>query len=322
MVQVVAYTKTEEEFNEYFKKIEDRYKYFHKLYDIYNSYEGINNIKTINDNAGIRPVEVDKDIIDLIKKSKEWYYETDGVTNIAMGSVLRIWREYRDQANSNPLKAELPPMEDLKEAAQHTDIEKVIIDEEKSTVYLEDGKMSLDVGAVAKGYATEVIAQEIMEEGLESGIISAGSSSVRILGKPFDGVRQRWGIGIQDPNKFYFDDDKSLDTVFGNNISVVTSGGYDRYYVVDDKMMHHIIDSKTLMPGDYYSAVIIITQDSGWADFLSTAVFLMPYEKSRKFVDSLEDVEAIWLMHDESMEATEGAKKVMHSYGASGAKAR
>ncbi len=317
MTQVVGYTKSEEEFNSYVEKIHKRFQELHKLYDIYNSYEGINNIKTINDNAGIKPVKVDKEIIDLILFAKEWYERTGSETNIAMGPVLRIWSQYREDAEYDPTNAKLPPMEKLLEAAKYTDIDKVIVDTEKSTVYLEDKKMSLDVGAVAKGYATEIVAKEIMTEGFNSGMISAGGN-VRVLEKPLDGIRQRWGIGIQNPEKSIVGDSNLLDTIFINNTSVVTSGDYQRYYVVDGKIIHHLIDPKTLMPGDYYHAVTVVTKDSGLADFLSTTVFLMPYDKSRELVDSLDGVEAIWVMKDGTIEATDGMKKIMKSNGASG----
>ena len=320
LVQVVGYTETEEEFNSYVEKIEARFQYLHKLYDIYNNYEGINNVKTINDNAGVKPVKVEKEIIDLIIFAKEWHGRTNGQTNIAMGPVLKIWHEYRQEGEYNPENAELPPMDKLVEANQYTDINKVIVDTEKSTVYLADKRMSLDVGAIAKGYATELVAKEIMAEGFTSGIISAGGN-VRVLDKPLDGVRERWGIGIQNPNTSIVPNDNSvLETLFINNASVVTSGDYQRYYVVDEKRIHHLIDPRTLMPGEHYRAVTVVASDSGLADALSTAVFLMPYEESKELVNSMDGVEALWVMHDGTIEATDGMKEMMKSYGATGAK--
>ena len=111
---------------------------FNKLYDIYKDYDGINNIKTINDNAGIKPVEVQQEIIDLLLFSKEWYNRTNGKCNIALGSVLSIWHDYRNASINNPEKAEIPPPDMLKEAMRYTDINKVIVDEDNNTVYLED----------------------------------------------------------------------------------------------------------------------------------------------------------------------------------------
>jgi thiamine biosynthesis lipoprotein len=211
-------------------------------------------------------------------------------------------------------------MEELREAVKYTDIDKVIVDEQNSTVYLEDKRMSLDVGAVAKGFATELVAKEIMADGFTSGIISPGGN-VRVLGKPLDGVRERWGIGIQDPGKMIVTAEENLlDTIFINNAAVVSSGDYQRYYIVDGKVMHHLIDPDTLMPGEYYRAITIVTENSGLADFLSTTAFLLPYDKSRALVESLEGVEAVWVMPDGKVMATEGMEKIMKSHGATGTK--
>lgn len=315
---VIGYAKDQEEFESYMNIIKARFEELHKLYDKFNTYEGINNIKTINDKAGKEAVKVEKEILDMLIFSKEWYYKAGEETNIAMGKLVEIWHEYTEAGNRDPENAKLPPMEELKKAAEFTDIDKIIIDEEKSTVYLEDPNMQLDVGAVAKGYATELVALEIEKEGLKSALISAGGN-IRAIGKPLDNLRERWGVGIQNPDeKLIKTDSQLLETVFVNNASVVTSGDYERYYTVDGKNYHHIIDPHSLMPGDHYRAITIVTPDSGVADFLSTSVFLLPFEESKALVESLEDVEAFWVMKDGSIEATEGMKKIMLSNGASG----
>lgn len=320
VIQVVAYTKDEAEFKSYMEKINSRFMELHKLYDIYNSYEGINNVRTINENAGIQPVKVDQEIIDMILFSKEWYEKAGSETNIAMGPVVEIWNKYRDIAEDDPNEAKLPPMEDLEKANEYTDIEKVIVDVDNNTVYLEEPGMKLDVGAVAKGYATELVALEIEKEGLTSAIISAGGN-IRTIGKPMDNKRERWGIGIQNPDKSVIQTDSNvLDVVFVNDASVVSSGDYQRYYMVDDQIIHHIIDPKTLMPGDYYRAVTIVTPNSGVADFLSTSIFLLPFEESFQLVESLEEVEALWVMKDGTIESTEGMKKILRSEGATDSK--
>lgn len=323
VIQVVGYSKTEEEFNNYAEKIHERMLNLHKLYDKYNDYVGINNIKTINDNAGVKPVKVDKNIIDLILFSKQNYEETSIKTNIAMGAVLKIWHDYRNAAESNPADAALPPMDDLLVANEHTDINKVIVDVENSTVYLDDPLMSLDVGAVAKGYATEVVLQEVIKEGFTSGMISSGSSSIRAFGKPMDNIRDKWGVGIQDPNKLNgmipSGGDDLLDIIFLSDSSVTTSGDYQRFYMVEGKMIHHLIDPETLMPGDYFRAVTIVAEDSGSGDFLSTAVFLLPYEEGRALIESIDGAEAMWVFKDGTVEATDGMKKIMKSNGATAA---
>ncbi|MBE3519523.1 MAG: FAD:protein FMN transferase [Firmicutes bacterium] len=317
LVTVVAYTRNEQEFRSYFEKIHARFQELHRLYDIYNTYPGINNIKTINDNAGVKPVVVPKEIIDLIKFSKDWYNRTGGKTNIAMGSVLRIWHEYRQQGLDDPSNAKIPPMEELLRASRHTDMSKVIVDEEKSTVYLADKEMSLDVGAVAKGFATELVAREMEAAGLKSALISAGGN-VRAIGKPLAGHRQRWAVGIQDPAKSILpSEDNLLDIIYISGGSVATSGGYQRYYIVDGKILHHLIDPATLMPADFYRAVTIFADDAGVADFMSTAAFLLPYEESRALVESLPGVEALWVMPDGEVRVTPGMRAIMQSHGVS-----
>lgn len=319
IVTVVAYTKTEAEFDGYFQRIEERFTELHQLYDIYHSYQGLNNAKTVNDNAGVKPVEVDRDLIDLVLFAKEWYSKTGGKTNIAMGSVLKIWHNYREEALSDPAAARIPPLELLTQAAQHTDLDKVIVDQEMSTIYLADKAMSIDLGAVAKGYATELVAREIQAQGLTSGIISSGGN-VRTIGKPLDGIRARWGVGLQDPQKSILaEEDSILDVVYINDASVVSSGDYQRYYVVDNKIVHHLIDPSTLMPGDYYHAVTVVTEDSGLADFLSTTLFLTPYEDSRALAESIDGVEAMWVMMDGTVQMTGGMKAIAASGGATGA---
>ena len=312
MIQVVAYTESEEEFREYFQMIHERYQDLHRLYDIYTNYPGVNNIKTVNDQAGIAPVEVDKDLIDLILFSIEWYDRTEGLTNIALGPVLRIWHEYRAEALFDPTQAEIPSMDDLRRAEAFTDIHQIEVDEEAMTIYLPDSRMRLDIGAVAKGYATELIALEAAEAGLESAIISAGGN-VRAIGKPYEAGRETWTVGLHNPDALMFSEGNTLlGTVAIIDASVVSSGDYQRFYTVGDQRLHHIIDPTTLMPANHYRAVTAVIQDSGLADFFSTELFILPYEESRALADSFDGLEAIWIMPDGDVEMTEGMAAIIN----------
>ena len=175
-------------------------------------------------------------------------------------------------------------------------------------------KGQTNVGAVAKGYATELIAQMLLASDMPSFIISAGGN-VRMGNPPADG-RAKWGVGIQDPDGAVLGLSDIVETLYLTGCSVVTSGDYQRYYVVDGQRYHHLIDPDTLMPDTDFRSVSIITEDSGYADLLSTAAFLMPYEESRAFIDSLDGVEAIWLFPDGSKKMTFGAMNVAKSCGA------
>ncbi len=297
---VVGYSTSEEDFTKQVSLLKEKLEYYHKLYDIYNNYEGMNNIKTINDNAGIAPVCVSQDIIDLLLFSKEMYEKTNGQMNIAMGSVLKIWHDYRDEGLNNPQAAELPPMEDLQEAAKYCDINQIIIDEKEKTVYLPDANMSIDVGSIGKGYAVQRMSEYAKEIGMESVLFSVGGN-VCAVGKKFDG--SNWRIGIKNPD--LSSEEEYVRKVDIADNCVVTSGDYQRYYIVDGKEYCHIIDGDTLMPANYFASVSIVAEDSGMADALSTSVFNMPFEDGLAFVNSLEDVEAMWILHDGSVEYSE-----------------
>lgn len=290
--EVMGYAKNEQDFKEFSQLIYDNLDVYHKLYDKYNNYDNINNIKTINDNAGIKPVKVDKKIIDLLIFSKEMYQLTDGTVNIAMGSVLEIWHNYREEGIDNPLNSELPPLNLLNAANLHTDINNVIIDEVNSTVFLNDEKMALDVGAIAKGYATEMVAQATKDAGYNNFLLSVGGN-VRAVGQK--GTESEfWNIGVRNPDG----DTKSkpLYTLNINNLSLVSSGDYERYYTVKGERYHHIINPSTLMPANYFTAVSILCEDSGLADSLSTAIFNMNLEDGQEFIENLEGVEALWIL--------------------------
>jgi len=302
VTEVVAYADNKEEFNELAGFIHDELEVYHKLYDIYNSYDGINNLKTINDNAGIKPVKVDKKIIDLLKLSVKAYEISDGRVNVGMGSVLEIWHEYREQGIEDPQNAKLPPMDLLIEANKHTDLNNLIIDETNSTVYLKDSEMRLDVGAIAKGYATECVVQEAIEKGYTDFLLSVGGNVRAVGGKGKE--KLPWNVGIQNPDKEA--EQQSLYTLALKDLSLVSSGNYERYYTVDGKIYHHIIDPDTLMPAGYFTAVSVVCEDSGMADMLSTAIYCMPYEEGLALIESLDNTEALWVFPDKTMKYSSG----------------
>ncbi|HKL99741.1 MAG TPA: FAD:protein FMN transferase [Mobilitalea sp.] len=293
---IVGFGKSEEDFSTFAQAVHDDLEEYHKLYDIYNDYKGINNIKTINDNAGISPVKVDVRIIDLLDFSKKAAEITGGEINIAYGAVLRVWHDYRTEGIDDPENSKLPPMELLQEKSEHTDINKLIIDRNSGTVFLEDPEMSLDVGAIAKGYATEMVARDMVTKGYQNAMLSVGGNVCTIGNKP-DG--EAWNVGIQNPDME--SEQSNLYVLRLKDYSLVTSGDYQRYYTVEGMRYHHIIDPDTLMPASYYTAVSIICRDSGMADALSTSVFNMPYEQGLALVEGLEDTEALWVFKDGSM---------------------
>ena len=282
------------------------YLHLHKLFDTYNSYadEGITSVCDVNRQAAVEPVKVDPILFGLLTFCKSHYELVNGQTNVAMGSVLSIWHEYREAGLDDPENAKLPPMADLQAAAQHMNIDDLILDEAAQTVYFADPEMKLDVGAVAKGYATEIVSQMLLAGDMPSFIISAGGN-VRMGNPPADG-RTKWGVGIQDPDGAVLGLSDIVETLYVTGCSVVTSGDYQRYYVVDGQRYHHLIDPDTLWPAAYFNSVTVLCPDSGMADCLTTGLFCMPLEEGQKLVESLDGVEAMWCTPDQQAVASSG----------------
>ncbi len=287
---IVGYAESKEEFDAVCDGIKSQLYEYHRLYTIYNSYEGLNNMHTVNNSDGSTAVDVK--IIDMLTFAKEAYYFTGGNTNIAMGSVLSLWHDARTYGEKHPDSAYLPEMEKLKSAAEHTDIENMVLDSENNTVTLLDEGMTLDVGAVAKGYAVEMVAQGLEEKGIYGYLLNVGGN-VRATGARPDGTK--WTVGIENPDS-KGEDDRYLAYLAVENEAVVTSGSYQRYYYVNGKAYHHIIDPETLMPGENFRSVSVICNSSALGDALSTALFCMTYEEGNTLIESLDGVEAMWLL--------------------------
>lgn len=287
---IVGYAQTETDFTATAQAIHDDLLEYHQLYDIYNEYEGINNLKTINDHAGDAPVPVDRKIIDLLLFSKDLYARTGGKVNIAIGSVLSLWHDAREWGVQYPDEAALPDRDALERAAAHTDIDNIQIDEENGTVFLADPEMRLDVGAIAKGYAV----QQVCSNAPAGLLISVGGNVCATGPKPETG--QPWVVGIQDPD----DPEQYLHTIYVEDLSVVTSGDYQRYFTVDGVAYHHIIDPDTLFPADHWRSVTILCPDSGLADALSTALFTLPQQEGQTLLDAF-GAQAMWVRRDGSI---------------------
>ena len=298
---IVGKADSQESFTETAQQIHDELLIYHQLFDIYNAYEGMNNLKSVNDAAGVEPVSVDGRIIDLLLDCKEYYAITGGKVNVAMGSVLQLWHEARNDGLDDPVNAKLPDSERLAEAAKHCNFDDVIIDEAASTVYIADPQLRLDVGAIAKGWSVQRVA-----ENAPTGLLISVGGNVCPTG-PKDENGTPWVVGVTNP-----DGGDYLHTIYTTNASVVTSGDYQRTYMVEGKLYHHIIDPVTLYPSTYWRSVTIVCEDSGLADALSTALFLLPLEEGKQILAQC-GAEAMWVDGEGQMFYTPGFEAIIRT---------
>lgn len=293
---IVGYAGTREDFERTAQAFHDGLLEYHQLFDIYHSYDGVSNLKTVNDSAGGAPVEVDRRIIELLLFCRELAELTAGKVDVTMGSVLELWHEARSEGVDDPEHAALPDRAALEAAAEHTGFDLLEIDEQASTVRLTDPLARLDVGAVAKGYAVEQVCRSA-----PAGLLVSVGGNVRATGPKPEGDAP-WVVGVQKP-----DGEKQdyLHTLYVSDSSVVSSGDYQRYYTVDGVRYHHIIDPETLRPGTLWRAVTVVCPDSGLADGLSTALFLLPREEGEDLAQRC-GAQAMWVAEDGTLSYTGG----------------
>ena len=281
---------------------------YNQLYDIYNHYDGMTNLADVNAGAAAAPVAVGDEIMNLLTFAQEMYQATDGACNAAAGAVLRYWHDARTAAGDGAeVSADiLPKTADLQAAAAHCNMDDLILNQNTGTVYFADPELQLDVGSIGKGYAVEQCAQAAEARGLTSALLNVGGN-VRAIGTKPDG--SQWTGGVENPwnaSEVY-----TTDSLFGaainmSDMALVTSGDYQRYFVVDGKRYHHLIDPDTLWPAAYFNSVTVLCPDSGMADCLTTGLFCMPLEEGQKLVESLDGVEAMWCTPDQQAVASSG----------------
>jgi len=298
VITLIAYTQSEDEFKTYSDIAESEMIRYHQIFDQYNGYDGVDNVYALNQSAGISPMPADPELIELLLQIRQWQSLYGTAANPAMGSVLRLWHDARTDGSY------VPSMDDLCAAAEHMNYEDIIIDQQAGTVFYADPLLQLDLGAVAKGYAAQQVSEKLREAGLESFILNAGGNVI-CGDAPRDG-RAQWTVAVEDVDGF------STRLKLGmKNLSIVTSGDYQRYFEVDGVRYHHLINPSTLLPASYVRSVSIVHPDSGLSDFLSTTAFLMPYEESRALIESIPDAEATWLLADGSAYWTDGFEALM-----------
>lgn len=255
-------------------------------------------ISKINQAAGEKAVTVSADVYELVKLAAEYSGVMDGQFNYALGPITNLWRIGFDDARK-------PEQAEIDAALEKVDFQKVTFNDDEQTVFLEEAGMSLDLGAIAKGYMTDRVRELFAEEGVTSAIIDLGGNVFVMGGSPTrDG--EIWNIGIQDPQGSR---GESIGSTKQSDVSIVTSGIYERFLEVDGDIYHHLMNPKTGYPFDNdIIGISIISDKSADGDALSTLIFGLGLEEGLVYVNNREDVEAVFITKNQDIYVSDGLK--------------
>ena len=231
-------------------------------------------VSLINRNAGIRPVETPDELFKVIASAQQVSEVSAGAFDISWAAMRGLWSFAKGRER-------IPTEDEIKKARRLIDYRKIELDPDKKTVFLREAGMSIGLGGIAKGYAVDKAMETLYKLGIKNAIIKAGGD-MRVQGVSDAGP---WEIGIKDP--------RHIARLALTNISISTSGDYERYFIKDGVLYHHIIDVRTGYPGRSCRSVTIIAPDTMTSDALSTTVFILGPVDGMRLVKRLKGVEAI-----------------------------
>ncbi len=246
--------------------IEEAFSEIKRLEGLINFYSDKSEISMINKNAGVKPVKVSHETLDVIKKAVYISEITDGAFDITVGPLVRLW-DFHKKIKPDDIK--------IKEAKRHVGYRDIIIDEIDSTVYLRRKGMYIDPGGIVKGYTADIVVEILKRRGIKAGLVAV-AGDIKAFGRKPDG--SLWRVGVRNPRSK--DSDDLIATIELNDKAISTSGDYERYFIIDGKRYHHILNPETGYPEDDSVSVTVISEDGFIADGLSTGFFVLGPEKS------------------------------------------
>ena len=249
------------------KALDASVKEIERIENLVSTGKKTSEIARINQNGSGK---VSEDTMKLILRSRELYEDTDGAFDITVYPVMEAWGFTTE-------KYRIPGKTELQKLLANMDADKIICDEKKGTVKLDQKGMKIDLGGIAKGYTSGRVMEIMKKYGVKNAVISLGGNVQTLNSKP-DG--SAWQIAVEDPQ----DKSSYIGVLSLRNQAAITSGGYERYFEKNGKKYHHIIDPKTGYPSENgLSSVTIVSKDGTLADGLSTSLFIMGRKKATTY---------------------------------------
>lgn len=250
-----------------------------RIEKLISSWDANSETSEINRNAGNQPVPVNRELFDLIYRCKKVSEITDGAFDISFASMEHVWKFDRSVQ-------EMPPPDTVAAFVSKVNYRNIILDENKSTVFLKEQGMKIGFGGIGKGYAANRARAVMKKMGIDSGVVNAGGD-LTAWGKQEDS--SLWKIGIADPK----DKTRIFAWLTIQDMAVVTSGDYEKYFISDGIRYSHIVNPKTGYPVSGIKSVTIVCPDAELADALATGVFVSGDKKGLELINKLKGIECL-----------------------------
>jgi thiamine biosynthesis lipoprotein len=239
----------------------------------------------INRNAGIRPVQVDREVYELISRSIKISQLTQGAFDISYGSIdKRLW-------NFDTSMTSLPDKEKAKKMVRLINYRNIILDHGNGTVFLREEGMRIGFGGIGKGYAADKAKQLLMSMGITSGIVNASGDLITWGSQP-DG--QPWTIGIADPETRQ----QSFSSLNISDAAIATSGSYEKFVYINGRRYSHTIDPRTGFPVTGIKSATVICSSAELADAMATPVTVMGVEAGLHLINQMKGMACIIIDDD------------------------
>ncbi|MCT4602480.1 MAG: FAD:protein FMN transferase [Marinifilum sp.] len=249
-------------------------------------------------NAGVKPIKVDQELFNLIRRSKKISDLTHGAFDISYASMDKIWK-------FDGSMLDMPDSASVAKSVSKINYKNIILNKENKTVFLKNEGMKIGFGAIGKGYAANK-ALEIMSKMELDGALVNASGDLITWGK--DENNKDWRIGISNPKE----KDKIFSWLNIGETAVVTSGNYEKYVTFNGKRYSHIIDPRTGYPVRGLSSVTIICPNAELADALATSVFVLGANSGLQLINKLNGIECILVTDEQKMLTSSNLKLEYH----------
>ncbi|HHY11403.1 MAG TPA: FAD:protein FMN transferase [Firmicutes bacterium] len=260
-----------------------------RLDSLLSAYDPDSEVSAVNNMAGEAPVRVSGDTLAVIERALYFAEVSGGVFDPTIFPVAKLWSVARE-------RKQVPSREEVSAALEFVDYRQVYIDRDEGTVFLAKKGMGIDLGAIAKGYAVDKMAEILRTAKVQSFLINAGGNVYAGSRKPDKAL---WRIGITDPRN----PEDIIGVMPAEDTAIVSSGDYRRYFTVDGTVYHHIIDPRTGYPSETSRGTTVFLPSSTDADALSTAMFILGPDGSESMLSEFPGIGVIFITQDGSIVA-------------------